>query len=171
VGDGTAGKTSQSIRPSDGAHSFLLHIERRGRPCTYNHYFNSEVQKERQGRIQDIVNAASYTNSKGVTTFGNVVVDKANAQQIREDILDVPTGYYKVSRERFIDNICAQVIGHFPLEGDESPLKVFNTNLVLGLDDDQLELIAGEDSETKNKHSELDTEIKNLEAAMKILRC
>lgn len=99
-----------------------------------------------------------------------MVVDKENAQQIRGDILDVLASYYKVSRKRFVDNICNQVIGHFLLEGDESPLKMFNSELVMGLDSDKLELIAGEDVETKNRGSILESDIKNLETAMKVLR-
>jgi hypothetical protein len=100
----------------------------------------------------------------------NLVVNKDNAQQVREDILDILTSYYKVSRKRFVDVICRQVISHFLLEGDGSPLKIFSPELFLGLDDDQLEMIAGEDVETKHQRSMLESEIKNLEAAMKVLR-
>ncbi|KNG45924.1 interferon-induced gtp-binding protein mx2, partial [Stemphylium lycopersici] len=154
---------------------FLLRVERQGRPSTYNHYFNSEVQGKRQDRLKKLAEAASYTNSKGtelitVSSIRALVVNKENAQQIREDILDVLTSYYKVSRKRFVDNICNQVIGHFLLEGDESPLKIFSSEFVMGFDSDQLELIAGEDAETKSRRSMLESDIKNLEAAMKVLR-
>jgi hypothetical protein len=155
---------------------FLLHVERQGRPSTYNHYFNSEVQGKRQDRLKKLTEAAAtYTTPKGtalitVASVQDMVVNKENAQHIREDILDVLTSYYKVSRKRFVDNICNQVIGHFLLEGDKSPLKIFSSELVMGLDRDQLELIAGEDAETKNRRSMLESGIKNLEAAMKILR-
>jgi hypothetical protein len=154
---------------------FLLRIERQGRPSTYNHYFNSEVQKKRQDRIKKMAEAVSYTTSKGaellhVTSFHNMVVNKENAQQIQEDILDVLDSYYKVSRKRFVDNICRQVIGHFLLEGDGSPLKVSSSELVMGLKDDELESIAGEDAETKNQRLMLESDIRQLEAAMKVLR-
>lgn len=154
---------------------FLLRIERQGRPSTYNHYFNSEVQKKRQDRLKKLTEAASYTTSKGlelvtVASIQNMVVDRENAQQTREDILDVLSSYYKVSRKRFVDNICGQVIGHFLLEGDKSPLKILCSELVMGLDGDQLELIAGEDAETKNQRSALGLNIRELEAAMKVLR-
>jgi hypothetical protein len=154
---------------------FLLRIEQQGRPCTYNHYFNSEVQKKRQDRIRKLTEAATVTTTKGgeyvtVANVQNIVVNKQNAQQTREDILDVLTSYYKVSRKRFVDNVCGQVIGHFLLEGDESPLKIFSSELVMSLDNEQLELIAGEDRETRNKRSMLESEIRELEAAMKVLR-
>jgi hypothetical protein len=154
---------------------FLLRIERQGRPSTYNHYFNSEVQEKRLERIKALTAAASYTTSKGVELVTlemvqSVVQNRENAQQTREDILDVLTSYYKVSRKRFVDNICAQVIGNFLLEGDKSPLKILCSELVMGLDSDQLETIAGEDGETKNQRSMLESGIRELEAAMKVLR-
>jgi hypothetical protein len=99
-----------------------------------------------------------------------MVVSKGNAQQTREDVLDVLTSYYKVSRKRLVDNICMQVIGYYLLEGDKSPLKIFSSELVMGFDGDQLELIAGEDMETKNQRSTLESGIRELEAAIKVLR-
>ncbi|KAF2184903.1 hypothetical protein K469DRAFT_688492 [Zopfia rhizophila CBS 207.26] len=91
------------------------------------------------------------------TRLRTFVVNKDNTQQVREDILDILASYYKV-------------ISHFLLEGDESPLKIFRPELVMGLDDEQLETIAGEDEETKRQRSVLESEIKSLEAAMKVLR-
>jgi hypothetical protein len=154
---------------------FLLRIERQGRPSTYNHYFNSEVQKKRQDRFRKMAQAESYTSSTGVkllpvTSVHDMVLNKENAQQVRDDILDVLASYYKVSRKRFVDNICRQVIGHFLLEGDGSPLKIFSSELVMRLKDDELELIAGEDAETKNQRLMLESDIKELEAAMEVLR-
>ncbi|KAF2176917.1 hypothetical protein K469DRAFT_605430, partial [Zopfia rhizophila CBS 207.26] len=93
-----------------------------------------------------------------------------NAQQVREDILDILTSYYKVSRKCFVDVICKQVISYFLLERDESPLKIFRPELVMGLDDEQLKTITGENKKTKRQQSMLESEIKNLKAAMKVLR-
>ncbi|KAH8707606.1 interferon-induced GTP-binding protein Mx2 [Phaeosphaeriaceae sp. PMI808] len=164
-------------RAMEQAH-FLLRIERQGRPSTYNHYFNAEVQKKRRDRIQQIID--SNTKYRMVqkeviqcvpaTRARDVIVNKDNTQQIREDILDVLVSYYKVSRKRFVDTICQQVISHFLLEGDKSPLKIFSAEFVMGLEDDQLELIAGEDAGTKRRRSGLESEISNLEAAMRVLR-
>lgn len=105
-----------------------------------------------------------------VTSLQNFVVNKDNTQQVLEDIHDVLASYYKVSRKRFVDVVCRQVIGHFLLEGDESPLKIFNSELVMGFDGDQLEMIAGEDAETRSRRLLLECEIKDLDAAMKVLR-
>jgi len=63
-----------------------------------------------------------------------------------------------------------QVVTHFILEGDASTLEIFTPELVLGLQDDQFESIAGDEIGTRNQRSVLETDIKNLEAAMKVLR-
>ncbi|KAF2828425.1 hypothetical protein CC86DRAFT_454231 [Ophiobolus disseminans] len=161
---------------------FLLRIERDGTPTTYNHYFNSEVQKKRLERWNAAATeqaATLYTesNSRGqarlaipLGNFQNFVTNKDNVQHVREDLLDVLVSYYKVSRKRFVDVICRQVIGHFLLDGEQSPLKVFSSQLVMGLGDDVLESIAGEEQATKYRRAWLEAEIESLEAAMKVLR-
>jgi hypothetical protein len=150
---------------------FLLRIERQGRPSTFNHYFDSEVQKRRQDCLKELTD----TNIEGdkivsVAKIRNMVVNKDNGQHMREDILDILMSYYKVTRKRFVDNVCNQVINHFLLEGDESPLKILSPELVMGLDNEQLELIAGEEAETRRQRQVSGSSIKELEAAMKILR-
>ena len=159
---------------------FLLRNERDGMPSTYNHYFNSEVQKKRHARInKSLMSKAGtyeYTTSQTklqaipVDSLSETAVNRSNVEQVREDILDNLASYYKVSRKRFVDAICRQVIGHFLLEGDESPLKVLCSDLVHGLDSDQLEMIAGEDVHTKSRREMLENDIKNLEVAMRVLR-
>ncbi|KAF1947621.1 interferon-induced GTP-binding protein Mx2 [Clathrospora elynae] len=155
---------------------FLLRIELEGKPSTYNHYFNSEVQKKRLGRLDAAIDEQPqiFDSEVGLCfpapILRSLVVDKNNMQQVGEDILDVLSSYYKVSRKRFVDVICRQVIGHFLLEGELSPLKVFSSELVMGLEAEELEMIAGEDAETKDQRAMLELEIKNWEAAMKLLR-
>jgi hypothetical protein len=163
------------VRAMEQAH-FLLRIEREGKPSTYNHYFNSEVQKKRLTRLDAIIEE-KFPHKDGTepqlvstTNLRRLVTDKDNMQQVREDILDVLSSYYKISRKRFVDVICRQAIGHFLLEGEESPLRVFSPKLVFGLGAEQLEVIAGEDAGTRDRRAMLGLEIKSLEAAMKLLR-
>jgi hypothetical protein len=163
------------IRAMEQAH-FLLRIEREGKPSTYNHYFNSEVQKKRLDRLDAIVEEklppkeGTEPQLVSITSLRGLVTDKDNMQQVREDILDVLTSYYLVSRKRFVDVVCRQAIGHFLLEGEESPLRVFSSKLVMGLEPNQLELIAGEDAGTRARRAMLESEMKSLEDAMKLLR-
>jgi hypothetical protein len=158
----------------DHAH-FLLRIEREEKPSTYNHYFNSEVQKKRLGPFNAAFDKLpKVTGVKAdlisTTDLRNLAENKDDMQQTCEDILDVLSNYYKVSRKRFVDVICRQVIGHFLSKGERSPLKVFSPELVMGLEAEELEMIAGEDAKTKERRSISELEIKCLEAAMKLLR-
>lgn len=173
---------------------FLLKIERGGKPSTFNHYFNSNLQKQRNKRLagplealsikrQEIVRAsmeggswpskpALFENDRyvSVSHIGRAISDKSNTQQICEDILDTLTSYYKVSRKRFVDVICQQVVNHFLLESEEGPLHTFSPDLVMGLDEDQLDAIASEEDMAKERRCVLQREIENLEQALKILR-
>jgi hypothetical protein len=82
----------------------------------------------------------------------------------------VLTSYYKVARKRFVDAICRQVISHFLLDGDQSPLKVFSPDLVMGWDNNLLEMIAGEDVETKDRRAVLQADMASLKDATQVLR-
>ncbi|KAI1371580.1 interferon-induced GTP-binding protein Mx2 [Hypoxylon crocopeplum] len=156
---------------------FLLSIERLGRPTTFNHYFNENLQKKRGERISE-----SFRDS--IVTMGDEnpglyipmdridqhAVNKDNAQQVCEDIVDTLMSYYKVSLKRFVDTICQQVVNHFLLDGDESPLKVLSSQSIMGLQPEQLEIIAGEDTAARRQRQALTREIQSLEDATKVLR-
>lgn len=102
-----------SMYRKDMEHTrFLLHIERKGSPSTFNHYFNATLRQKRGERL------AKPLRDKAVCVKGcdelyvpvkeidRCVVDKENAQQVCEDILDTLTSYYKVSRKRFVHVVC-----------------------------------------------------------------
>ncbi|KAI1144894.1 interferon-induced GTP-binding protein Mx2 [Nemania diffusa] len=128
---------------------FLLAMEREGTPSTVNHYFNANLQKKRNER--------------------QAVVDRDNTQQVCEDIADSLASYYKVARKRFVDSVCQQVVNHFLLNDKESPLKILSPDLIMGLDDEQLGAIAGEDAVLKHQRHTLEREIGALDAALKVL--
>ncbi|KAK8038425.1 interferon-induced GTP-binding protein Mx2 [Apiospora phragmitis] len=155
---------------------FLLAIERGGRPSTFNHYFNSNLQKQRSNRMCEALKtmAVCFTGNSNeyvpVSKISQYADNKANGEQVCEDILDTLVSYYQVSRKRFVDTICQQVVLHFLLEGEKSPLKIMGPDLVMSLDLEQLESIAGEDVDSKRQRQVLMWEIRSLEAAIKVLR-
>ncbi|KAK7530166.1 interferon-induced GTP-binding protein Mx2 [Phyllosticta citribraziliensis] len=156
---------------------FLLNIERGGTPNTFNHYFNANLQKKRGERLSQNFKAMAislHLDSKEkyvpLSKIGQHAVDKDNGEQVCEDILDTLMSYYKVSRKRFVDVICQQVVFHLLLEGDGSPLKVFDPELIMSLGEEQLEQIAGEDEASKHQRQVLKREVESLEAALKVLR-
>jgi hypothetical protein len=153
---------------------FLLDIEREGKPTTYNHYFSANLSRGRTQRMRDFF-ARLAGRDGGVITLGqlgNMTLDnsRSNPQQVREDIHDILKSYYKVSRKRFVDVVCQQVVHHFLLDGAEAPLNIFSPDLVMRMNDGQLEMIAGEDAGAKRQRQLLGSEIERLEAAMKVLR-
>ncbi|TPX11991.1 uncharacterized protein E0L32_007294 [Thyridium curvatum] len=162
---------------------FLLTVEREGKPMTYNHYFNANLQKARSGRIlaevKDKGMMPGCNNCRHITggqtmvstsSLQNLAVDKGNAKQTCEDVHDILRSYYKVARKRFVDVVCQQVIDHYLLNGQDSPLRVLCATRVAQLSEDQLDEIAGEDAGTKRQRVLVTEEIQRLEAAMKVLR-
>ncbi|KAL4745863.1 Dynamin central region-domain-containing protein [Aspergillus foveolatus] len=118
--------------------------------------------------------AVSFTDGEGYVPVKALrqrfTTDKDNRQQVCEDILDTLMSYYKVARKRFVDIVCQQVIHHFLLETDDGPLRIFSPDLVMSLSTEQLEMVAGEDAESKRRRNMLKQEIDSLEAALRILR-
>jgi hypothetical protein len=160
--------------------NFLLKIERQGILTTCNHYFNSNLQNARGERvIAALKRSGTYQRLSLEEQDGwvftdaqmsNLSIDRSNIDQVREDIHDILKSYYKVSRKRFVDVVCQQVIYHFLLNSERSPLKLFSTDLVLSLSDDQLNAIASEDLGTKFERERLTQEVARLEMAVKVLR-
>ncbi|PHH73236.1 hypothetical protein CDD80_3946 [Ophiocordyceps camponoti-rufipedis] len=61
----------------------------------------------------------------------NIVKEKSNEQHVCDDALDTLTSYYQFAHERFINVLCQQVVNFFRLEGDDSPIKVFDEKLLI----------------------------------------
>ena len=155
---------------------FLLRMERSSIPSTFNHYFNTTLQQKRAERLSEplMEKACQLKGHEGtyvrVKEVERCVVNKSNEQQACEDIMDSLISYYKVSRKRFVDVVCQQVIFHYLLSADNSPLRIFNPELVMALDSDQLEALAGEDEESRESRRSSEREVQSLDAALKVLR-
>ena len=169
---------------------FLLEIERENNLLTLNHYFNDNLQKRQNNRLTATLKkngVGMLWNSDGIVTavaegetgngiflrlseLENLTVNKANAEHVRESMHDVLQSFYKVSRKRFVDVVYQQAINHFLLWGHESPLHIFTTEMVLGLNSDQLDMIAGEDAPVKEIRAKLDRDIENFSQALKVLK-
>ncbi|KAK3324635.1 P-loop containing nucleoside triphosphate hydrolase protein [Cercophora scortea] len=160
----------------------LVAIEINGRPSTYNHYFNDDLQKARLQRLEggiDEISSPAHDNYSNVISskvqinpkeLTKLTVNKSNAEQVQEDMHDILKSYYKVARKRFVDTICRHVVEDSLLDGAGSPLRVLNPALIVQMDDSQLDRIAGEDAATRRERQRLKLEIQGLEAAMKVLK-
>lgn len=155
---------------------YLLRLEREGKPTTLNEAFNTELQKIQTARLKkslgSVITEPMPEDGMNVESIMSLldVTDKSNPQQVREYLHDILKSYYQVSAKRFVDVVCQQVVNDLLLDSESSPLRVFNTDLVFGLNADTLDNIAGEDVGTKQERERLSKEIDSLQEAMKVLR-
>ncbi|KAI1755572.1 interferon-induced GTP-binding protein Mx2 [Xylaria castorea] len=170
---------------------FLLRIEREGSPLTLMDLFSEHIQKIRTNRL---VNAITDLGVERVersedepdgkskkqhhenyiflkpSHLRNLTINKGNATQVREHMHDLLSSYYAVARQRFVDVIYQQAVNHYLLFGEKSPLKTFNTEMVLSLNEEQLDMIAAEDAPVKQRREKLVRDIDNLVEALKVLK-
>jgi hypothetical protein len=153
---------------------FLVAVERGKRPFTLNDYFSSHLQSLRIRRLSSYLKAGATQDKdkKWVVQLDAVesaVHSKTNEAQAKEDVHDILEAYYKVARERFVDNIYQQVVDYALLTTESSPLQVFSEAWVLNLDTERLATIAQETPMTRDRRDLLERQIKSYEAALKVL--
>lgn len=87
---------------------FLLEIKRGIQPSTFNHYFNANLQNKHNDRLlknlKPVSEKITFNSGKGSEYSGDYIavsrlkghaVDKDNAQQVREDILDALVHFFQ----------------------------------------------------------------------------
>ncbi|KAI1738791.1 interferon-induced GTP-binding protein Mx2 [Xylaria scruposa] len=166
---------------------FLLRIEREGSPLTLTHSFSQNIEKIRTGRLVNAIKELSVERIDHPKSepdgqphenyiflkpshLENLNINKGNAKQLREHMHDLLSSYYRVARQRFVDVIYQQAVNHHLLFGEKSPLRIFNTEMVLNLNEDQLDMIAAEDAPVKQRREKLGRDIDNLVEALKVLK-
>ncbi|KAH6612290.1 P-loop containing nucleoside triphosphate hydrolase protein [Chaetomium sp. MPI-SDFR-AT-0129] len=158
---------------------FLLKVECYGPPITLNQSFTEHYDAARGARYEARIkeNATPMPQGGGQgwwlskAVLKQVVLSKSeNVDQVCREVHDIVQSYYAVSRKRFVDQVCQYVVRHYLLDSEESPLRLFNIELVLTLTDAQLESVAGEDEGTVRERDRLAVEVGSLRSAIKILR-
>ncbi|KAK4141371.1 P-loop containing nucleoside triphosphate hydrolase protein [Dichotomopilus funicola] len=158
---------------------FLLDVECHGPPLTLNQYFSDHYDTARgaryEARIKEHATEMPQNKVQGwwlsQAVLTQVVLSKSgNVDQVCRQVHDILQSYYAVSRRRFVDQVCQYVVRYYLLDSKESPLRLFNTELVLGLTDGELESVAGEDEGTVRERERLALEVASLRSAIKILR-
>ncbi|CAG8949800.1 hypothetical protein HYFRA_00004123 [Hymenoscyphus fraxineus] len=155
---------------------FILQVERLDKPSTQNHYFNENLEKRRHDRIYEAAKKKSRYHVPGNPNTPAVSVEDlkitnsmSNTEHTVLDLHDILASYYKVARKRFVDIVCMQAVEYHLVSGPTTPLKLFSPAFVGTLSDEQLEEIAGEDTQQKRKRKQLQKEIEDLEMGRKIL--
>jgi hypothetical protein len=168
---------------------FLLEIEREGSPLTLNQSFNEHLQNVQANRLvhalvklgveDDEIWFPAKTPINGPednrivlnpSRLQDLTVTKANATQVREYMHDVLASYYEVARQRFVDVVYQQAVNHHLLFGRTSPLRLFNTEMVLSFNEEQLDMIAAEGAPVQQRREKLVRDIENFEKALKVLK-
>ncbi|KAI1095916.1 P-loop containing nucleoside triphosphate hydrolase protein [Rostrohypoxylon terebratum] len=166
----------------------LLEIEREETPLTLNHYFNDNLQKSQGDRLVSLMEKLGLQRTTRVTdpegqpagskngfffdrdVLRNLSFNMANSEHVRQLIHDILESYYKVTRKTFVDTVYKQAVNHYLLKGEGSPLTIFSTQMVLDLNEDQLDMIAAEDTPVKLHREKLGSDIQKFEDALKVLR-
>lgn len=149
----------------------ILHDEREGNLLTLNKIFDSTLNAARLDRIcARMVKAgvAANTYSQPANTVAGYAHLSLEDQAVY-DIHDILKSFYKVSVERFTDNVVVQIIERYLL-GSGGPVKCFSVEHVGGLTDAEVADIAGDDIRLRNLRTEITHRIQRLKQAMDIAK-
>ncbi|KAI8305059.1 dynamin family protein [Colletotrichum sp. SAR11_59] len=160
---------------------FLIHVERYSLSMTYNPVFDRTLNEYKTARFASNLEAHKVRLRPNPAVAAEVeyvqweqvktpVTKASGLVDARQSIHDVLKSYYTIATARFVDMVCTQVVDHFLIFGDKSPLNVLSPSLIYEMSGEQLDIIAGEDSVTKSAREMLISDIKALEEGSKVLR-
>lgn len=152
---------------------FILDTELGGRLITLNHYFASNMQKAEAKRVEaGLANKPTYKSKHDETLVRIKDIHlgyTSNEDYVVNVIHDILKSYHKVARKRFVDAICIQAIDHFLLSSPQTPLEIFSTEWVLGLEERELDSLVGETEQIKETRARLTAEVADLEKGREVL--
>ncbi|KAK8133708.1 hypothetical protein PG984_005720 [Apiospora sp. TS-2023a] len=157
----------------------LVRIEREKRPYTLSKEFSEKLQVYQGSRTAALLESAGRGNRKhafdeSVAVTPNALkgaaTGQSNVQRVNQEIHDKLRAYYDLAMCRFVDNVFQQAVDYSLLVGPETPLAVFDQDWVIKLEAPRLEEIAGESESSKSRRKILARKLKDLTAAMGILK-
>ncbi|EGU72789.1 hypothetical protein FOPG_17735 [Fusarium oxysporum f. sp. conglutinans race 2 54008] len=157
----------------------LIHVDQQKQPYTLNKRFNESLAETKGRRLMDFLYATARKDTKqygevqymvNLQDVPGVTKAQSNAEYLQQEVHDILRAYYSLARDRYIDNIFQLAVNYHLLHGPGSPLKVFTQDWVLGLDNGDLDRIAGESKATKRNRSRIKKKISDLEKALSILK-
>ncbi|KAK7188804.1 hypothetical protein DPSP01_014147 [Paraphaeosphaeria sporulosa] len=152
-------------------------------PMTYNHYFTTTLQKQRQRKHQKVVDKAKkvsekqyYYSGSDHTHYDPVKMEKAMAQSIEqnmdkyssEEALDNQRAYYKDELKYFINAVAKQVIERHLVE--PLPTIILSPVVVTGFTDEEVNFVAAEPPEITHQRTFLEARQNMLEKGMETFR-
>ncbi|KAM0250152.1 hypothetical protein ACHAP5_002469 [Fusarium lateritium] len=162
---------------------FLLKVEFEGKSITYDPTFNEALSnlkfahakglgQEVEKSIKAIDGECTLTRiaQKARRLVDSRLEKEEPLKTTRRDIHNVLQTFYSNARGRFVDVVCQQVIDHFLLYAPDGPLAVLSQDVVIRMNIDQLETIAGEDMLSRDRREKVTHDLSNLKEAIKVLR-
>ncbi|KAF5709087.1 dynamin family [Fusarium mundagurra] len=135
----------------------LIHVDQQEQPYTLNKRFNESLAETKGRRLMGFLYATARKDTK---QYGEV--------QYMVNLRDVPGVTKAQSNAEYLQQELA--VNYHLLHGPGSSLKVFTQDWVLGLDNGDLDRIAGESKATKRNRSRIKKKISDLEKALSILK-
>ncbi|KAF5676955.1 RBTMx2-like protein [Fusarium denticulatum] len=157
----------------------LIHVDQQKQPYTLNKRFNESLAETKGRHLMGFLYATARKDTKqygevqymvNLRDVPGVTKAQSNAEYLQQEVHDILRAYYSLARDRYIDNIFQLAVNYHLLHGPGSPLKVFTQDWVLGLDNGDLDRIAGESKATKRNRSRIKKKISDLEKALSILK-
>ncbi|KAJ4256674.1 hypothetical protein NW762_008770 [Fusarium torreyae] len=133
--------------------------------------FGHEIHCWRMLRFYDGMNRARTDATGGPASVLIGYFDSVHSSLGKNmvlDVHDVLKVYYKLSLEAFIRTINNTIIESF-ISFEEGPVLGLNTNRILGLSEEEIEMIGGENESTARRRRELEQDIKKLRGALAIV--
>lgn len=163
---------------------FLLEVEFQSKSITYNPAFETKLSKFKAGPAEQLKLETDKLLEHDTMSYGNwnrlvsslrsnlstVLGTKNTIETTKTGIHDVLRSFYDISRSRFVDVLCQQVIDHFLLFSNNGPLTILSDSVILKMTPEQLENIAGEDMLSRERREKLAQDIDGLTKALKILK-
>lgn len=148
----------------------ILADELSGTLQTANPSYSDMLSTIRNKRVQARVTSMGINNDDS-KDFKQFMTNEHwyNEQQAVDDIHDILAAYYKVARQRFVDNVIIQA-GERYVVGETGPLKIFSADYIGGLSNEELSEIAGENYATSVARTEIISRGERLQKALEIAR-
>lgn len=130
------------------------------------------ITEHQRPRVERQVKLQLERGKKGVTTDGKASEDQVSAHELFYvsnkrvyEVHDWLYAYWKVAYPRFVDNVIIQVVERHLL-GPNGPLRLFHRDWIIGLEDEELEELVGENEETRAVRKELKERLDGVKSAL-----
>jgi hypothetical protein len=142
---------------------------------SWNPQLEHFIAQSQHFRIESQVKLELAQQKKGATTEtkpSEISLDQVAARELFYinnkkvyEVHDWLFAFWQVAYPRFVDNVIIQVVERHLL-GRHGPLRLFDRNWVLGLKDEELEELAGENEETRATRNYLKERLDGLKSAL-----